>query len=36
MRLFWRIVTTIVSSLFQAVVALVGAPAAFAVTVRPG
>ena len=36
MRLFWRIVKTIFSSLFLAVVALVGAPAAFAVTVLAG
>jgi membrane peptidoglycan carboxypeptidase len=36
MRLFWRIVKTIFSSLFLAIVALVGAPAAFAVTVLAG
>ena len=32
MRLLWRIVKTVFSSLFLAIVALVGAPAAFAVT----
>jgi penicillin-binding protein 1A len=36
MRLFWRVVKTIFSSLFLAIVALVGAPAAFAVTVLAG
>ena len=32
MRLLWRIVKTVFGSLFLAIVALVGAPAAFAVT----
>jgi penicillin-binding protein 1A len=36
MRLFWKIVKTIFSSLFLAIVAFVGAPAAFAVTALAG
>ena len=36
MRLFWRIVKTVFSSLFLAIVVLVGAPAAFGVTVLAG
>jgi penicillin-binding protein 1A len=36
MRLFWKVVKTIFGSLFLAVVALVGAPAAFAVTALAG
>ena len=36
MRLLWRIVKTIFGSLFLAIVAFVGAPAAFAVTVLAG
>ncbi len=36
MRLFWRIVKTIFSSLFLAIVALVGAPVAVGVTVLAG
>src|SRR5262249_14522603 len=36
MRLFWKVVKTIFSSLFLAIVAFVGAPAAFAVTALAG
>jgi penicillin-binding protein 1A len=36
MRLFWKIVKTIFSSLFLAIVAFVGAPAVFAVTALAG